>query len=79
MMKFVLLKKSWMPDYKYKCDVCDGFFIETLPISFSPETKIQCQCGGMASRRIMGPTFIMNKPNTLGKWYKKETGKELMD
>lgn len=68
-----------MPDYKYKCETCERIFNEMMPISFSPDVKIPCRCGGLASRRIGFSSFIMNKPNTLGKWFKKETGKELMD
>ena len=68
-----------MPNYKYSCDVCGSSWSAALPISSDPREKISCKylrCNGKASRRIIGSSFKMER-ETLGKWYKDNTGKDL--
>ena len=70
-----------MPDYTYKCETCNEDWVMNLPFMFPTDKKLDCiaaGCSGVASRRIGKPSFIMKKSNTMGKWFKNETGKELM-
>ena len=68
-----------MPNYKYACDACGGSWTVAMSISSDPKEKITCRylkCNGIGSRRIIGGNFNIGK-ETLGKWYKKNTGKDL--
>jgi len=70
-----------MPRYKYHCDLCGGTWNADLPISSDPKEKINCsfmRCDGKGERRIIGSNAIHIERETLGKWYKKETGKDLL-
>jgi len=69
-----------MPNYKYICNVCGGSWTAAMPITSDPKEKIKCnfrRCHGKGERRIIGSNKIQMKKETLGEWYKKETGKEL--
>ncbi len=69
-----------MPNYKYFCDRCGASWSENLTIGSDPKEKKTCKhmmCGGQASRKITTPNFSMKK-ETLGDWYKKNTGKKLL-
>ncbi len=69
-----------MPNYKYKCTECDIVVYLKLPISSNPKTKYYCHCTettGTMTRRITCPNFQIER-ETLGKWYKDNTGRELM-
>lgn len=67
-----------MPNYKYVCEVCGKDEMLFLPISHPPEKKIFCSaCVNVSmTRRIICGQFSLNN-ETLGGWYKNETGKEL--
>ncbi len=70
-----------MPNYKYKCNECNLDWTQSLPISFSPTKSISCPfrfCEGQGERRIIGNNSIGIERETLGKWYKDNTGRELM-
>lgn len=73
-----------MPNYLYKCEYCGGRFQQTLPISSDPKEKFPCNltdCDAEhnSAYRVIGPgsSFKMGR-ETLGKWFKNETGKELL-
>ena len=69
-----------MPNYKYICNVCGGSWRKEMPISSDPKEKILCnfsRCHGRGERRIIGGSFKVER-ETLGDWYKKETGRELL-
>jgi len=69
-----------MPNYIYKCTAreCGKRLERTLPISFDPTIAVICDCGG-DSRRIIGASssFVIER-ETLGKWYRNKTGKDLL-
>jgi predicted nucleic acid-binding Zn ribbon protein len=68
-----------MPNYKYGCDVCGGSWTVSMPITSDPKEEITCKykrCHGKGSRRIIASNFKIEK-ETLGKWYKENTGKDL--
>lgn len=69
-----------MPKYKYRCDGCKALEIFELPISTDPN-KLFC-CGycevGNMKRIISNQTTFSFSRDTVGKWYKKKTGKELL-
>lgn len=76
-----------MPEYKYKCKECKLEWYEKLPISTDPQGNLECEeCGGVATRRIgfkpsevrSSTRIVMKRGSTLGDWYKKETGKDLL-
>ena len=71
-----------MPNYLYKCNVCEGYTEIHLPISYDPQAIILCHiskdCKGKLERKISGSNEFKIWRDTLGKWYKKNTGKELM-
>lgn len=70
-----------MPNYKYTCIVCDKTWLQTLPISFNPKDRVGCPvkiCHGSGQRKIIGANSIKMGKETLGDWYKKKTGKELL-
>lgn len=76
-----------MPNYLYKCEICEADTILNLPLSSDSSKKYPCifadsaanSCPGEMTRRIfpVQSGFIM-KRGTLGEWYKRETGKELL-
>ena len=72
-----------MPEYKYKCEDCSACWFTELSISFNPIELLNCpECNGL-SRRIIGfrndsNQIVISRGTTVGKWYKNETGKELM-
>lgn len=69
-----------MPNYIYKCKLCDAEETMTLSMSTDPSLVFTClrpMCEGEMSRRIGSFQFTMKK-STLGAWYKNETGKELL-
>lgn len=68
-----------MPNYKYKCTVCEHTMIVDLPISSNPSEQLDCtgcNCKTM-TRRIMAGSFCVER-NTLGSWYKNATGNNLL-
>jgi len=70
-----------MPNYKYACNVCGASWTVAMPMSSDPSEKIICKyrrCHGEADRRIIGSNSIKMERETLGKWYKQQTGKELL-
>lgn len=70
-----------MPTYRYKCDMCGKEEDIFLPISSDPNKPLPCpECGlELMTRRISNKhTFVCNQSETLGKWYKRKTGKELL-
>jgi predicted nucleic acid-binding Zn ribbon protein len=70
-----------MPNYKYLCNICGGTWTAAMKLDSDPTEKIKCNfrmCNGKGERRIIGDTNISVKKETLGGWYKKETGKELL-
>lgn len=69
-----------MPNYKYQCDECEHLEWKVLSMSSDPSIRLVCpQCGAEAmSRRIVAPSNIVVERETLGKWYKKRTGREFM-
>jgi len=71
-----------MPRYKYLCDTCGGTWNTDLPISSDPKEKIPCgfrRCIGKGERKIIGSNSINVKNETLGSWYKKNTGKDMFE
>lgn len=69
-----------MPNYLYKCKECDAEERMELVISTDPNSVFSCLrplCNGEMTRRISVSQFTM-KASSLGAWYKKETGKELL-
>ncbi len=70
-----------MPNYLYRCGKCDFKDMIELPISWDPGKSLSCDnCHeqGSMTRRMTTSSFTMGNDNTLGKWYKKNTGKELL-
>lgn len=69
-----------MPRYKYVCGRCSHNEVIELPISCSPKKIFCCSdCGvGNMTRRIIGSNSIAVKRETLGEWYKKNTGKDFL-
>jgi len=74
-----------MPNYLYKCIVCDYAEEHALPISFDPGIKMLCrECenktgfGEDRMTRRIGKPRVINARQTLGKWFKEQTGKELL-
>lgn len=76
-----------MPEYRYKCNKCENDFFTELPISFNPEEKLDCviqDCDGTSSRKFgfrhseNKNSIVVKNSKTLGDWYKKNTGKELL-
>jgi predicted nucleic acid-binding Zn ribbon protein len=68
-----------MPNYRYKCLSCSKERTMTLPISSDPKKRYICggKCGDLMTRRIGKPQFTVER-ETVGKWYKEQTGKELL-
>lgn len=67
-----------MPNYVYKCTACGLTESIFMSMSADPRENTECpECNGVATRRIGKPTFVMER-ETLGKWYKENTGKELL-
>lgn len=70
-----------MPKYNYKCTACGRSEVVPLPISHDPSMPIRCpDCSTDTMTRRVGANhyFIANTRRTLGKWYKENTGKELL-
>lgn len=68
-----------MPNYKYKCFKCDNIEIFNLPISYVDTDPKSClKCDGDMQRLIIGPSDVVVPRETLGKWFKNNTGKELL-
>lgn len=68
-----------MPNYKYICE-CKEELIITMSIKTDPDIVIPCpKCKLSMKRVFQAPTDIKVEKNTLGNWYKRKTGKELMD
>ena len=66
-----------MPNYKYKCN-CGYQETFMLPISSDPELPEECpECLGDMNRVFSTPTIGKSR-QTLGKWFKENTGKELL-
>lgn len=66
-----------MPNYRYKCN-CGYEETVMLPISSDPKLPEECpDCLGDMKRVITSSTFKMER-DTLGKWFKKKTGKDLL-
>jgi putative FmdB family regulatory protein len=67
-----------VPNYPYRCVDCYHPEKVTLPISSDPSETYTCRmCGGDMTRRIGTPS-VVEKKQTLGKWYKEQTGKDLL-
>lgn len=69
-----------MPNYLYRCTFpdCDHSETITLPISSDPKAAYTCaKCLGDMTRRMSKPTVTQGR-QTLGKWYKEQTGKDLL-
>lgn len=67
-----------MPNYKYVCIDCAHESFVTLPMSSDPRSVFVCEeCQGAMNRRIARSNFQMER-ETLGKWYKENTGKDLL-
>lgn len=67
-----------MPNYLYKCMGCDHEEIKTLPMSSNPRATYDCpECPSALTRRIGKPQFTVER-ETLGKWFKEQTGEELL-
>lgn len=68
-----------MPNYKYKCEMCEHEEIYFLPISSDPAKVLPCPvCSlNMMSRKVIGKNSF-NVKESFGKWYKRKTGKDLM-
>lgn len=80
-----------MPNYTYKCDACGFAKIVTMPMGRSPNETFPCsnwtpnqkerhECLGYM-KRIFAPATLPGmkmERDTLGKWYKENTGKELL-
>jgi putative FmdB family regulatory protein len=69
-----------VPNYQYKCEMCKHEEVFTLPMSTDPNAPLECPACKltMMTRRIMNVNFICNTKESLGKWYKRKTGKELL-
>jgi len=76
-----------MPEYKYKCGMCEEEWYTNLPMSFDPSKGLDCyirDCNGTAHRKIgfrhsgSKNQIVMKKGSTVGQWYKNETGKDLL-
>lgn len=67
-----------MPNYKYVCVDCGYTEFVELPISHDPKALFACgECGFQMTRRIITSKFQVER-ETLGKWYKEQTGKDLL-
>ena len=76
-----------MPEYKYKCELCNEVWYTNLPMSHSVSEGIDCyirDCDGTAHRKIgfrvpeSRTQIVMKKGSTVGQWYKNQTGKDLL-
>lgn len=69
-----------MPNYKYHCELCDHTKIVNLPMSSDPKLGILCDhCANESMvRKIIGPADSIKFRDTLGRWFKNKTGKELL-
>jgi 2-phospho-L-lactate transferase/gluconeogenesis factor (CofD/UPF0052 family) len=70
-----------MPNYSYKCSKCSTIEARLLPMSTDPQATFGCSkegCDGRQHRIIAGDYQINMARDTVGKWYKKQTGKELL-
>jgi len=74
-----------MPEYKYECNDCNFAWYEKLQISSDPKATIDCPfCGKDGSRKIgfkdinKKNQIVIKKGTTVGDWFKKETGKDLL-
>ncbi len=69
-----------MPNYKYTCSSCNHCKIIELPISCDPKKIFCCDScyTGNMTRKIIGSNNFTIGKETLGDWYKKETGRELL-
>lgn len=76
-----------MPNYLYKCVVCDYSESHELPMSFDPKAKLLCrECETSTgfgedrmTRRIVPFGSVGFKNKKLGDWYKEQTGKNLLE
>lgn len=67
-----------MPNYKYKCFKCKHEDVFTLPITTDPAQTFSClKCDSEMNRVFIKP-LIGKSRETLGKWFKEQTGKELL-
>lgn len=69
-----------MPNYRYVCNQCKAEKIVNLPIASNPDEGLLCDSCSILSmeRRIhVGEKPVVFK-DTLGRWYKRMTGKELL-
>lgn len=69
-----------MPNYLYRCDLCGDEKIFNLSIMTNPRECILCEHCALCSmeRRICPPSHVAMKKSTLGAWFKKKTGRELL-
>ena len=69
-----------MPNYKYKCEMCQNEETLSLPISTDPNKPLTCSvCNlDMLIRRPIIASFNMNGKESLGGWYKRKTGGDLL-
>ena len=67
-----------MPNYTYKCFKCEHQDVFTLPISTDPGQTFSClKCDDEMHRIIAKPTIVVPR-ETLGRWFKDKTGRELL-
>jgi len=67
-----------MPNYRYKCE-CGYEDTFALPISSDPKDLEACpECPGIMYRIITSTATVVQPKETLGEWFKKQTGKELL-
>ena len=67
-----------MPNYKYECVGCSYEELMFLKMSEDPKKTFSCpRCEGEMTRRITKSSVKFER-DTLGKWFKEQTGKELL-